>query len=346
MQRFFSKSLYKTVLVTIFLLGASFSMTTQATPVVRYDISYQVNYTGCLVELNNMGIFNTATMDSNELFPVLFNYRHGISQYINHGVNKLEVRLEDAAYFLRNEHYQDAYCRVSITAMVADRAEDRPRSYEVLALNFKIKEIEDADGHKKPVLVAEDSYESFQPIPEGKIKRVLTDPTDIYGDQSVIITFDTFGHEIELQQAMPLSWIEKSTPIKDTPEIRRLALEKYKAIQATITEGDWNALKRELEPGLSEMAALNFMSREAYFDQLYEQLFWELYLTARSSRWQEDRFDPDNYKFQVIADGKLFKFFHLRNNEASPISWTKDGRRTWFSPVLTLINGEVKVGAM
>lgn len=93
------------------------------------------------------------------------------------------------------------------------------------------------------------------------------------------------------------------------------------------------------------MAALQFMKRDEYFDVLKKQLFDNLAFDAIYGGWKADVFQPENYEFDIYVGGKLFNFYHLKNNQASPTNWTKDKTRQWFSPTLTLINGEVKVGA-
>ncbi|NLD09600.1 MAG: hypothetical protein GX667_08450 [Xanthomonadaceae bacterium] len=330
--------------VIALLWVASFSMTTQATPILRYDITYKAHYLECAILMNDKTVFNTARLDS--LFPQRVNYSHGITQYVDEGLNKIDVRVADAVYFLINEKAEEAYCSVTVTALEAAIKEDLPKKREVLHLNFTLKEIEDQEGNKKPIVVTEGSRLHGKPISEESILLLSSREKDIYADGSVIIKYSTYDYQTMLEQKADLSWVNRSTPIQDTPAIRELALAKYREISQAIEHEAWDELKELLEPGLSEMAALKFMSREAYFDELREQVFNGIVRDIKYLGWQADVFDPDSYKFAIYANGKLFEFYHLRNNEASPTSWTKGKTRMWFSPVFTLINGEVKVGAM
>ncbi len=327
----------------ILVLGVMIFMSTQAKPIIRYDIAYEVHYMSCAVEVNQQTIFNTALQ--NLIFPNRFTFRHGVTQYINQGKNLFSVRVDDAAYFLRKSHAKDAYCRVSVIELSAPDVASEPEHREVFSLTFKIKEVEDDSGNKKPIIITKGSRLNGREMAEGNIYFEKSRVQDIYGDQSIIVTLPTYSFVTNIDQQASLSWVQNATPVKDTPDIREKALAKYKELQIAIENSQWEELKDLLEPALTEMAELKFMTRDAYFDLLKKQVFNSIEEKIKYGGWEADVFNPKDYTFKIYTHGKLFNYYHLRNNEASPTSWTNGDTRTWFSPTLIYINGEVKVGA-
>lgn len=340
--------MYKKLMLALCCILLQLAMSedvTKETLMVRYDINYRVHLMGCAVDLNNKNIFNTANIDKERGFLELFTYTHGVTQYMNKGENLFNIRVDDAAYFLRPKEKNRAYCEVTVTAIIVHPETEEIKREDVFNVRFTIKEEADANGNKKPVISTEESMDYRQQSLAGReIKFLEKYSKDIYKDGSVFVTFPSYTRTLRVNHDIPLSWVNHATPVKDTPEIRRLALDKYKKIRIAIENREWDELKELLEPGLTDMATIKFMTRDEYFNQLREQLFNQLALDAQLG-WKADPSIPEGYKFVLIANGKLFSYYYLRNNEASPVSWEKNNQRTWFSSTLTYINGQVKVAA-
>ncbi|MHC5224727.1 hypothetical protein [Ignatzschineria sp. LJL83] len=112
--------------------------------------------------------------------------------------------------------------------------------------------------------------------------------------------------EFTVNHHQPFSWVNESTAFEDTRENKKMLWDKYQEILKAVADKDKKAVRKLVEPGVSDMAKhYGDSNAELQFEFSFEDTF-ERYFNLNPNVYEAEPLSIDDYDLEIYADGKLF----------------------------------------
>jgi len=230
---------------------------------------------------------------------------------------------------------EDAYCEMTITAFVENEKTGEGESKEVTSIRVSY----DEDGN---FTVQESQKYGAQSLTNEPKLTILNKAS--YAEKATGLINDALA-ERELNILHPYkhhSWIDKSTPITNTPENFKKVWAKYEEFRAAMAAKDRAKILELIQPGTAETEILQGNPETQFWTNSIMSVYDEAWA---AEDFQMKPVNPEDYELIISADGRLFRMNYIKTitPRASPIEYNQNDDEVNINPDFTMIDGKVVV---
>lgn len=310
---------------------------------VRYQMMFKTNYIQCVVRINDVFIYDTYDSVGSDN-PIQLSFGQGVTEFLNRGKNTLSVEVSNMAEYIPAREIPNAYCEVTIMASV-----DNPQTGSVdnkVVSNIRYTYVprpEESDSIFPYLMsIKESNYELDNNLASPNIVLKELDYTydaDKEPVQNMIAT-----RSFTVNHPQPFSWVNRSTPFEDTPANRQKLWDKYNEIRNAIERKDKKAIRKLVEPGVSDMAAYYGDTVNNHFEDSFSLIF-DSFFNLNRKLYFPDQGELSDYDLEIYNDCKLFRLNQKGYTLISLLQWENfvSGVTRRYNPIFTYIDGNILI---
>lgn len=324
----------------ILMIGTGLTMANENQHQVRYQLQFKANHIHCLIRVNGIYVYDTYDSVGNT-DPIQLSFGHGITEFLNQGKNELLVEATSFVEFIPKSEISNSYCEVSIIAMV-----DNPETGGVdqkIVSNIRYTyqpKPKDSEAIFPYLLSIDESNKDLDKILSSNF-IVLEQALPYPKKKGQYIQQTLATRTFDVNHTQPFSWVNRSTPFEDTPENRQKLWEKYNEIRTAIENKDKKAIRKLVEPGVTDMAKFYGDTPDNHFEFSFDVI--DFFFNLNRNIYMAEPLTLDDYDLEIYAGGKLFRLNEKNYTLVSPLQWknpmTKVTER--YNPIFTYIDGKI-----
>ncbi|MHC5225600.1 hypothetical protein [Ignatzschineria sp. LJL83] len=336
------KKLHYLLFLVLMMTGMSIAME-KNNPQVKYQLRFKANYISCIVRINDVFVYSTYDSVGKNNDPIQISFGQDITQYLDQGVNQLSIQADNMAEYIPSHRIEQSYCEVDILAIVKNPTTDDIESKVVNNIRYSYEDKPKDSRLIFPYLLSiqESNMSLDERLTSNEVE--LKQLPDLYDKNGEPIQETLASRTFVVDNYQPFSWVNDSTPFKNTPENKKMLWDKYQEILKAVADKDKKAVRQLVEPGVTDMAKYYGDSNaEGQFEFSFADTF-EHYFNLNPDVYEANPLTLDDYDLEIYAEGKLFRLNRKGYTLISPLRWENSVRGTTrvYNPIFTFIDGKI-----